>query len=121
MSDARVPMTAIASAFGVPITVMRPEPDAPAPVATTGIWIPESRDGAYAPVEERPFGRDRQRREPRRLMGISRDVVSEIPRASLVDAPEVNGGPVLKWLVDAIDRVDVDEIRVLLVPARANL
>ena len=98
------------NAHGVPATVTRPPPDG-APVVTSGIWL--SR-----PVEEQlPVGTDFQRREPRRVMVLPRDVLSRVPRGSLITAPEQLGGVVKTWRVDEFDRTEADQWRVVVVPS----
>jgi len=98
------------SAFGVPATVTRPAPEN-TPVATTGIWL-SSLD------EDRPFGTDFQRRAPRHLLSIAREAgLTHIPRGSVIVAPEQVGFALRTWRVDGYERVDSDDMRVILVPA----
>ena len=96
------------SAHGVPATVTRPAPDN-LPVVTTGIWLTAPQD------EPRPYGTDFQRREPRRIFVLPRDVLPTIPRGTQVSAPDKAGGTVLTWQVDGVDRTEADHWRVLLV------
>ena len=93
---------------GVSVTVTRPSE---APIATAGIWLQPLED-------QRPFGTDLQRREPRRLMALRRDAVASLPRGTLVSAPETDGGSTKTWRVDEIEQaVDPQTWRIALVQA----
>jgi len=111
MADARVPLALALDAFGLPITVTRSVPGA-SPVATTGAWLAPLLDEAL------PAGTDLQRREPRRVMAVSRtSELASLPRNSLVSAPEELGGPAVLWRVDSLYRAEYDHWRVVLVAA----
>lgn len=99
MADHRVPVAPLLAAFGVAATVTRPAPDT-TPIATTGIWLDEALE------EERPYGTDFQRRDPRRLMAIPRADVSTLPRGTLIAAPELAGKVIRTWRVDGLAHVD---------------
>lgn len=100
-----------ASVQGVAATVTRPSPD-DTPVITQGVWLKEL-------VEERPVGRDFQRREPRRLMVLPRNVLATLPRGTVIEAAEQAGVVEVKtWTVDGFaEPVEVDRWRAILVAA----
>lgn len=94
MADHRVPVAPLLAAFGVAATVTRPAPDN-TPIATTAIWLGAEEDS-------QPYGTDFTRREPRRLLTLSRAALPTLLRGSLVEAPEVAGGTVQRWRVDGL-------------------
>jgi hypothetical protein len=80
------------SAFGEAATVTRPAPNDTA-ISTSVIW--------HGPADEpQPYGHDLARRDPRRVMTIPRSDVAEAPKGTLIDAAELDGGPVKRWMVD---------------------
>lgn len=109
MGDLRPSMASALSAFGLPVILTRPTPDN-TPVTTTGIWLPPLQ-------EERMFGTDFQRRDPRAVMAVARTAsLTNAPRGTLVTAPELDGGPPLTWRVDGYDTpVEVDHMRLILI------
>lgn len=107
MSDIRVPLDPILSAFGVPVTVTRPAPNN-TPISTTGVWMtPESVDV--------PIGVEFQRRDQRRVMALPRSAVPTVPHRTVIVAPEKQGGASKTWVVDGTDSEDLELARVLLV------
>ncbi len=104
--DLRPPLGPIFAALGVPATVTRP---VSAPIETTGIWVP------MAAVDS-PEGADVGRREPQRVMAFRRDDVPTIPKGTVVLAPEVTGGPVLRFVVDGPEHADREIHQVYLTP-----
>lgn len=106
--DLRPSIASCFSAFAVDVTVTRPAPD-DTPIATSGIWVPPLMDDV-------PVGGEFQRREPQIVMALTRAAVPTVPKKTLIEAPEFVGGPVLRWIVDALERTDVDHHRVLVVP-----
>lgn len=108
-SDLRVPMSVCLDAFGVPITVTRPAPEN-TPVSATGIWLPDF-------MEDIPAGTSFQRREPRRVLAVSLQEVGSLPRGTVIEAPLLADGPLVRWRVDAFDRIDSDHARVTVVEA----
>jgi len=102
--DFRVPMAPILAAFGVPATVTMPDA---APIETVGVWI-------LPTMNDVPQGDPFTRRESRYLMALDRDAVPELPRFTLIEAPERLNGPVFEWTVDATDDGDPDQYRVIL-------
>lgn len=107
-SDVRVPLDPIFAAFGVPVTVTRPALD-DAPIETTGVWV-------ELPEMEVPLGLGFQRKEPQRVLALSRVEVPTVPRGTEILAPETLGGPVKGWRVDGLERADVDLHRVYVMP-----
>ena len=105
--DLRPPISSAMDAFSVPATVT---PPGLSPITTTAIW--EAR-----PVpEDQPYGRDYTTREPRRVMALRRDEVSEVPRGTIIAAPEKIGGVSRNWQIDGIDSTEPDHFRVIVVP-----
>ncbi len=112
MSDLRVGLGPVLSAFGVPATVTRPAPDN-APVQTTGVFIRPLQN------EQVPVGVDLQRREPRRVFVMAKNAtLASMPRHTLIVAAEELGGSQGTWRVDGLDEVESDCWRVIVVPAR---
>lgn len=107
MGDARVPMSAVLSAFGVGGTVTRPAPDN-APIATTVVWIPPTPD---AFPEDSPF----QRREGLAILAISFADVPTVPEGTRIDAPPDGGGASRAWRVEGVLAVDADVVRVVVI------
>lgn len=90
---------------GVAATVTRPAPDN-APIATSVIWLVE-------PVgDPQPYGSDFRRGEPRRIAAIAKSDVPELPRGTLIVAPEIAGAANKTWLMDGIERSLADQWRV---------
>ncbi len=85
-------------AHGVAATVTRP---GHAAVDTKGVW----QDPL---LEDQPYGQDYSNREPRRVMALSRDMVSEIERGTLIVAPEKMGDTPKEWQIDGVERVETD-------------
>lgn len=105
MGDSRPSMDAPMRTFGVPAIVTVPNGT---PVPTSVIWL--------APVMvDEPSGSDFTRREPRRVLALSRTDVPTLPRQTQIDAAEIKGGPVSSWLVDQADVARADEWRALVV------
>ena len=102
--DIRVPMEPIAQAFGVDATV---GVEWKSPVAARGIWLPPD-------MNVLPAGGSQQRVSERKVMALLRSEVPEVPRKTIIDAPEVRGGAVKRWEVDAIDHSEPDHVRVVL-------
>ena len=115
--DIRPPMSAATAAFGVsitatrPLTVTRPLPVA---IATSGVWVSSLFD-------DQSFGKELTRAEPRKVMAIPVSAsLAEIPRGTKIVAPEMGGEANKDWIVDGLEKTAVDEIRVVLVPERAE-
>lgn len=95
------------SAHGVPATVTRPSPDN-TPIDTRVIWLTNVTDGVPANLEL-------QRRDPHRVMVLSRAEVPTVPRGTYVMAPEKAGDATERWRVDGTERVDADVVHVTVV------
>lgn len=108
MSDFRVPIAVALEAFGVPATVTRPAPNND-PIVTTGFWM--------SPLQELdPYGRDRKRRDPRRVFVLPRPTVPSLDRGAVIVAAEVAGDTELTWRVDGLEQtVDPDHWRAIVV------
>ena len=106
--DLRPDFSSAQTAFGVPATVTRPEPD-DTPIETTVIWVP--------PIPtDFPPGFDAQRQEPQRILALPLVDVPTAPRGTLIEAPDVLNGEAQRWLVDGFDRYEFDAMRVVVVP-----
>ena len=95
------------SVHGVPALVTIP--DGPA-VETSIIWL--------TPITEQvPGGTDLRRADPKRLMALRRDCIPTVPRGTRVEVTEhLQESPDL-WTVDAVERVEPDHHRVIVVPS----
>lgn len=104
MADFRVPFALAMDAFGVDLVVTPPEG---IPVPTRGVW------DASPPVEEQPFGTDLYRREPRRVICLPRNVLTAVPRGSVIVAPEDAAGEPKTWTTDGPALTEYDCWRVI--------
>lgn len=104
--DLRPPLGPFFAALGVPATVTRPVSD---PIETTGIWVPTA-------AVDVPESADFRRREAQRVMAFRRDQVPTAPKGTIVLAPEVTGGPVLRFVVDGPEHADREIHQVYLTP-----
>lgn len=111
-ADLRPDFASAQTAFGVPATVTRPAPD-DTPIETTVIWVPPL-------PTDLPVGFDAQRQEPQLILAIPLVDVPAVPRGTLVECPEVLGGPTKTWLVDGFDRYEFDATRVVVVAQDAS-
>jgi hypothetical protein len=93
-------------AHGVPATVIPPDEE---PIQTRVVWLTPS-------TEIVPAGSDARRAEARRTMGIRRDEVPAVPRGTLVDVTEHGQTAPDEWRVDAMEKVEADHFRVVVVP-----
>jgi hypothetical protein len=100
------------AAHGVTVTVTRVAPASTTPIETTGIWL-------TAPLaEQRPFGTDFQRNQPRKVMVLAKSDFDSVPRGSIVVAPETQGGANKNWRVDGYyEPNEADHWRVILILA----
>lgn len=103
--EARVGMEPLLAAFGVPVTVTLPGEPA---IETTGVWLSPG-------VVDVPGGLDAGRREPLRVMALSRSAVGTVPERTEILAPELSGGSAVLWHVDTVDNQDFDCVRVTLI------
>lgn len=94
------------SVMGVDATVTVPGGVA---VEARAVWV--------QPLSELGPGNDLSRRNTRRVLMFSRSVVSDVPRGSEIVAAEYEGAPVYTWIADGIDRMDADEVRVIVTKA----
>lgn len=105
--EARVPMDALLSAFGVPATLT---PVGGSPVSVTAIW-------AGSPsFDENPVGHEFNRRQPRKVISIAKSsTVLSIPRGSVIVTSEKEGGEPVTWQVDNTELEDADHFRLLVI------
>lgn len=94
---------------GVSATVTRPGQAAVNPKA---IW-------QIMPQEEtQPYGHDFTARGPRRVLLLKKtDFPVGVERGTTVSAPELIDGTAVNWIVDAVEQVQSDHWRVLVVRA----
>lgn len=97
-------------AHGVPIVVRAPDDE---PIETRGIWVVNLTD-------EVPVGPAFSRREVRRIIVVRRDHVPEVPRGTLIDAPEKADAEILTWLVDSVVLVEADQHRCMVIEQPAG-
>lgn len=93
--------------MGVPAVVTRPAPN-DTPIETRLIWV--DRSTPDVPDAQAP------RREVRRVAAFQVSAVSALPKGTRVVAAESQVGSARAWRVDGTDRVEVDQIRVVLLP-----
>ncbi len=93
-------------AHGIAVTVTPPGETA---IATSAIWL-----GPL--VEDLPTGRDINRREPRRILALRLDEVTDVPRKTIIVPSETIGGVSGNWQIDGIESTERDHIRVIVTP-----
>ena len=106
MSDLRPDLGVALAVFGLPATVTVPGGQ---PVATTVIWLPPvsvETVGVLAPTDR-----------PQAVLALPRSALPVVPRGTLIEVPELEGGSVRSWTVEAVLGITVDEVRVLVIPA----
>ena len=115
-ADLRVDLQPLLRAFGVPATVTRPAPN-DTPIATRAIWVTPGFTRPFA--DAYPDAVAVRRLEPERVLAVPLDEVPELPRGTVIAAPERRGGPVRTWSVDSVEYADSDHRRVFVtrVPA----
>jgi hypothetical protein len=107
VSDIRPPLAAALSAFGLPAAIS--PPGAPA-VETTVVWLPST-------TTDTPTASDFRRAEAHRVLAFPVADVPEVPRETLISAPEYLGGERSDWQVDEVERIDYDHWRATVLPA----
>jgi hypothetical protein len=105
-ADIRPGLVPMLEAFGVPATVTRPAPN-DTPIDTTALWI------APLPQDVPLGGGEFTRQEPRRVLALPLSEVPTVPTKTLIEAPEALGLPTQTWIVDSIDRIEYDHVRVM--------
>jgi hypothetical protein len=101
--DLRPSFESALRAFGVPATVTVPSED---PVTTRALWLP--------PVTEvYPTGQDYRGAASRRMLALPISDVPEVPRGTVIAAPEQRGGSIVNWTVDETLRIDPDHHRLV--------
>ncbi len=95
--------------FGLPATVTIPGEE---PVATTAIWLP--------PLPVEMSGVLVQTDHPQRALALPRAGLASIEperlRGTVIELAEYDGAPPSSWMVEARISVDVDEVRVVVIP-----
>lgn len=97
---------------GVPATVTRPVPN-DTPIETTVIWLTPGLSSPASPAY--PLSHHVQKREVERVLVVSIDAVPELPRLSVISAPERAGGVARNWVVDSTEYADAEHRRVFVV------
>lgn len=92
--------------MGVPAVVTRPAPN-DTPIETRLIWVNRS-------TPDVPDGSQATRRDPRRIAALKVADVPAAPKGTRIVAPDTQDGTDRTWRVDGTDRVDVDQVRVVL-------
>ena len=111
VTDFRVPVDAVLSAFGLEGTVT--PKDGAAIEGVSVVWEPVLS-------EDVPGGMTAHRRESIKRLAVARTEVPLLPRGSFIEAPEVEGGTVKRWRVDAPDSIDPEWIHVIVVEVPAG-
>ena len=96
-------------AHGLAVTVTTP---GGLPVAVTGIWLTPATD-------HYPLGQEFRRASPTRAMALRVDEVAQVPRGTVIVAPERSGGADQTWKVDSVERLEAAHVRVIVVPSQA--
>lgn len=97
-------------AFGLPVTIRFAFPGGD-PISTTGIWL--------TPLTElEPLSSDVGRQHMRRVLALKRSAVPSVPRGTRIEAPALEDGAVQGWIVDGVEREEVEHLRVVVVPDR---
>jgi hypothetical protein len=92
--------------MGLPVTVT---PSGDPVIETTGIWLSPR-------LIDTPAGAEFQRRDPRRLLALSKVDVPTLVRGTRIDAAERVGDEVKAWRVDAVAVSDADHVWAVLIP-----
>jgi hypothetical protein len=100
------------SAHGVDATVTRPAPD-DVPIETRVIWM-------TTVATDQAEGGDYIRRDPHRVMVLRRDEVPTAPRGTVIVAPEKSGDTPVSWVIDAHDKTEADQHRVVVLRQPAH-
>jgi len=104
--DLRPSLDAAFRAFGLPATVT---PPGDSTVSAVALWLP--------PVTvENPSATEYRRAEARRVLALKISEVPQVPRGTVIVAPEMIGLADATWSVDETERVDPDHWRVMVVP-----
>ena len=78
------------------------------PADITGLWmthtLEESGGGTF------------KRGEIRRVIALRRSDLPTVPRGTILQAPERDGRPIMRWLVDGHELMEADHHRVVVIP-----
>jgi hypothetical protein len=110
--DARVEVGTLFDAFSVPAIVTRPQE---ASIETAAVFLPDE-SGTNRSLAQEDYGVEITRAVTRRIVALKVNVVPSAPVGTLIEAAEVLGGESKRWLVDEINRVEADLIRVFVRP-----
>jgi len=101
MVDTRPPIGHALTVFGLPATVTLPGEE---PVATTAIWLP--------PVSVLTEGVMVSTDRALAVLALPRADVPAVPRGTVIEVAETEGGDLKLWTVESVLGALVDEIRV---------
>lgn len=101
-----VPVDVVLDAFGIEGTVTRPAPNDTPLTGVSIVW-------AGVLMEDTPSGVTAHRREAIKGLAVAREQVPVLPKGSVIEVAEIDGGPVKTWRVDAPDRSDAQWIHVI--------
>ncbi len=102
MPDLRPNIAPALAVFGLPATVTLPGGQ---PVASTAIWL--------SPIPVETTGVILSTDRPQAVLALPRAAVPSMPRGTLITVAEMNGGPGLAWIVEAVENERPDEWRVV--------
>lgn len=102
---------AMFATMGIPAVVTRPSPN-DTPIETSLVWVNVETQGE-------PGGAEFVRRERIRVAVLDRDAVPSVPKNTRIVAAEREGGTERTWRVDAVDRSETDQTRVIVVEVPA--
>ena len=97
---------------GFDVVVTRPAPE-DTPIATRGMWLTSQ-------TEAMPLSTDFQRRDPIRVLALSRLAVPTVPRGTVILAPPKAGDDDQTWRVDGMAQEDPDKWHVTVLPDEAD-
>lgn len=107
MADLRPSIGQALDAFGLDAVVT---PPGGSPVSTRVIWLP--------PITvEHPVGGEFRRAEVRRVLAMPLEGLGEVPRGTVVTAPEFEGADAADWKIDDAQRIDFDHYRAVVLPS----
>jgi hypothetical protein len=105
--DLRPNIESALDAFSVDAVVT---PPGGAAVGTRAIWLPPQ-------TVDHPVGSEMRRAEMRRVLALPLEGLPQVPRGTVVSAPEQEGAAAANWRIEEAERVDFDHYRAVVVPA----
>lgn len=105
MSDLRPSLDPVFSLFGVDATI-------PYPTGVAGPLTVRAVPLSYRPTDV-PLGTDVRDPQYRIVFAFRRTDVETLPRGTVIEAPEREGGAVVTWRVETLAHIDAEELRVV--------